>query len=73
MSKNVVSNIIWTVVTSSSYVVSKTYICKRMINSGYKQVILLSGVILVYFRSLSIRHIIKKYSGSCLLFIYDRI
>ena len=31
------SNIIWTTVNNTSYAVSNTFICKHMINPGYKK------------------------------------
>ena len=58
---NFFSNIIWTIVNSSNYVLSNTFAFQNMIIYVYKQVILLSCVILVYFRSLGIRHIIKIF------------
>ena len=61
MSMNFFSNIIWTTVNSYKYVASNTFIFKHMIISRYKQVIFLLCVILVYFRSLGIRHIIKIF------------
>lgn len=44
MSMNLSSNTIRTTVSSPSYAVSNTFICKHMIISGYKQVILLAPV-----------------------------
>ena len=58
---NFFSNIIWIIVNCSNYAVSNTFVSKNMIISGYKQVILLSCIILVYFRSLDIGHIIKRF------------
>ena len=55
------SNIIWTTVNNTSYAVSNTFICKHMINPEYKKVILLSCVIMVYFRKQFIRHVIKIF------------